>query len=137
MTGMTPGELAKQTGLSTATIRYYEDNGILPMPERAANGYRLYSQDYLAKVKFIKDAKLLGYSLKEIRDILRMISHDSEREMLLKNTVRQKIKEIEANMETLQSLHSLLSGLLETSQEEISEYLDAFKMPNSATAQGE
>lgn len=75
MTGMTRGELAKQTGLSTATIRYYEDNGILPMPERAANGYRLYSQDYLAKVKFIKDAKLLGYSLKEIRDILRMISH--------------------------------------------------------------
>ncbi|SMF87904.1 DNA-binding transcriptional regulator, MerR family [Paenibacillus uliginis N3/975] len=137
MTGMTRGELAKQTGLSTATIRYYEDNGILPMPERAANGYRLYSQDYLAKVKFIKDAKLLGYSLKEIRDILRMISHDAEREMLLKNTVRQKIKEIEANMETLQSLHSLLSGLLETSQEEISEYLDALKMPNSATAQGE
>lgn len=137
MTGMTRGELAKQTRLSTATIRYYEDNGILPMPERAANGYRLYSQDYLAKVKFIKDAKLLGYSLKEIRDILRMISHDAEREMLLKNTVRQKIKEIEANMETLQSLHSLLSGLLETSQEEISEYLDALKMPNSATAQGE
>ncbi len=62
---MTRGELARQTGISTSTIRYYEDSGILPAPKRIANGYRIYTDDYLVKIKFIKDAKSLGYSLKE------------------------------------------------------------------------
>lgn len=44
MKGMTRGELARQAGLSAATIRYYEDSGILPAPERTAKGYRIYLQ---------------------------------------------------------------------------------------------
>nr|WP_307771882.1 MerR family DNA-binding transcriptional regulator [Clostridium botulinum] len=49
---MTRGELARQTGISTSTIRYYEDSGILPAPKRIANGYRIYTDDYLVKIKF-------------------------------------------------------------------------------------
>ncbi|WP_083606912.1 MerR family DNA-binding transcriptional regulator [Paenibacillus helianthi] len=55
MEGMARGELAQRTGLSMATIRYYEDSGILPVPERLANGYRIYSEDYLVKIPADKE----------------------------------------------------------------------------------
>ncbi|OKP98874.1 MerR family DNA-binding transcriptional regulator [Paenibacillus sp. P46E] len=55
MEGMTRGELAKRTSLSMATIRYYEDSGILPVPGRVANGYRIYSEDYLVKIPADKE----------------------------------------------------------------------------------
>ncbi|ARD56356.1 transcriptional regulator [Bacillus safensis FO-36b] len=56
---MTKGELAKRTGISAAAIRYYEENGILPVPIRYSNGYRLYTEDDLLKIEFIKGAKSL------------------------------------------------------------------------------
>ncbi|WP_244281060.1 MerR family transcriptional regulator [Paenibacillus jilunlii] len=43
-----------------ATIRNYEDSGVLSVPARIANGYRIYTEDYLVKIKFINDAKSLG-----------------------------------------------------------------------------
>ncbi|WP_337588173.1 MerR family DNA-binding transcriptional regulator [Paenibacillus graminis] len=52
MEGMTRGKLAKRTGLSMAAIRYYEDSGVLPVPARIANGYRICTEDYLVKIKF-------------------------------------------------------------------------------------
>ncbi|WP_083609432.1 MerR family DNA-binding transcriptional regulator [Paenibacillus sp. P3E] len=55
MEGMARGELAQRTGLSMATIRYYEDSGILPVPGRLANGYRIYSEDYLVKIPADKE----------------------------------------------------------------------------------
>ncbi|MNW70949.1 HTH-type transcriptional regulator YfmP [compost metagenome] len=60
MERMTRGELAKRTGFTAATIRYYEDCSLLPAPKRIEHGYRIYTEDYLVKIKFIKDAKSLG-----------------------------------------------------------------------------
>lgn len=122
---MTRGELSKLTGLSTSTIRYYENSGILPAPKRADNGYRMYTEDYLVKIKFIKDAKLLGYSLKEIQETLQLLSHDMEIETL-KAIVRNKILEIEGNIKTLQTLKTLLEDLLQTNKGDINNYLKSF-----------
>lgn len=128
MEGMTRGELAKRTGLSTATIRYYEDSGILPAPDRTASGYRTYSEDYLVKIKFIKDAKSLGYSLKEIQDVLQMLSHDMDMDQeTLKRLVREKILEIDERVAMLHTIQTVLSNLLETPKEEIHEYLQSFR----------
>jgi DNA-binding transcriptional MerR regulator len=127
--GMTRGELSKRTGLSMATIRYYENSGILPAPKRAANGYRLYTDDYLVKIKFIKDAKSLGYSLKEIQETLHLLSQEMDTETL-KEIVRNKIVEIEANIKTLQTLQTILAGLLQTDQEDIQTYLKSFRIPD-------
>ncbi|BBH23442.1 Cu(I)-responsive transcriptional regulator [Paenibacillus baekrokdamisoli] len=113
MEGMTRGELAKRTGLSTATIRYYEESGILPAPQRIANGYRIYMDDYLVKIKFIKDAKSLGYSLKEIQEGLQMLSQDMEAETL-QGLVRDKIFEIDERIKSLHSIQTMLAGLLQT-----------------------
>lgn len=126
--GMTRGQLAKRTGLSMATLRYYEESGILPVPRRVENGYRIYTDDYLVKIKFIKDAKSLGYSLKEIGAALKMLSQDMEAETL-EALVQGKIKEIEEKIQSLESIKSMLSGLLQTPQEDVHNYLRSFRVP--------
>jgi len=66
------GELAKATGLTTKTIRYYELSRLLEEPERTESGYRLYGQEDVERLEFVKKAKRLGLSLEEIRDILQI-----------------------------------------------------------------
>ncbi|WP_251037508.1 MerR family transcriptional regulator [Paenibacillus albidus] len=127
---MKRGELARRTGISTATIRYYEDHGILPAPKRGENGYRVYSEDYLVKIKFIRDTQSLGYSLKEIREALQMLGTDMEIEDL-KSLVRNKIVEIEDKIQSLRTLQAMLSGLLETPKTEIFNYMSSFRNSNA------
>ena len=64
------GELAKATGLTTKTIRYYELHRLLEDPERTKSGYRMYGEDDVERLEFVKKAKRLGLSLEEIREIL-------------------------------------------------------------------
>jgi DNA-binding transcriptional MerR regulator len=64
------GALSKKTGIPTKTIRYYEDFGLLPKPIRINSGYRTYAQRDVDKLLFIKKAKELGLTLKEIKDIM-------------------------------------------------------------------
>ncbi len=68
--GMKIGELAKATGLTTKTIRYYELTRLLEEPRRTDSGYRLYTSQDVERLEFIKKAKNLGLSLEEIREIL-------------------------------------------------------------------
>ena len=64
------GELAEKTGVTTKTIRYYEGIGVVPEPERMANGYRLYDQADVDRLQFVRDAQAAGLSLVEINLIL-------------------------------------------------------------------
>ena len=70
------GELAKQTGTSADTIRYYERVGILPQPPREASGYRSYDAAAAGRLQFIQSAKLLGLTLDEIGDLLQIREED-------------------------------------------------------------
>lgn len=126
MDGMTRGELAKRTGVSMAAIRYYEDSGILPAPGRTANGYRIYTEDYLVKLKFIQDAQSLGYSLQEIREVLQMLGSEIDAETL-KVRVRNKILEIDERIAAMRDMQNMLAGLLKTPQEDIRNYMESFR----------
>lgn len=64
------GELAAEAGVNPKTIRYYEDVGLLPPPERSESGYRLYTRHDHERLGFIRRAKQIGFSLEEIRAIL-------------------------------------------------------------------
>jgi MerR family copper efflux transcriptional regulator len=66
------GELAKQAGVNVQTIRFYERKKLLPAPKRKPSGYRVYSEEDLHRLRFIRQAKSLGFSLDEIREILDM-----------------------------------------------------------------
>lgn len=110
MKTMTRGELAKRTGVSMATLRYYEDSGILPVPRRSSNGYRVYTEDYLVKVKFIKDAQSLGYSLKEIQATLQLLSQEDMESEALKHLYVTELKRFSCILITCSGCRLFLPG---------------------------
>lgn len=66
-------ELAKRTGCNLETVRYYEKVGLLPAPPRNANGYRSYDSGHERRLRFVIRARELGFSLDEIRALLRLV----------------------------------------------------------------
>ena len=68
--GLTIGKVARSAGLAIDTVRYYEREGLLEKPARTASGYRHYTTDAIARLRFIRQAKELGFSLSEIRELL-------------------------------------------------------------------
>ncbi len=69
------GELGNRASVPTKTIRYYEEIGLLPKPERAPNGYREYRDDAVARLRFIREAQATGLTLTEIASILDLRGH--------------------------------------------------------------
>jgi MerR family copper efflux transcriptional regulator len=68
--GLTIGKVARSTGLAIDTVRYYEREGLLEKPARSTSGYRHYRPDVIARLRFIRQAKDLGFSLSEIKELL-------------------------------------------------------------------
>ncbi|MGH2669816.1 MAG: MerR family transcriptional regulator, partial [bacterium] len=73
MEGLTVGKLAERVGTSADTLRYYERIGLLPKADRTASGYRLYHDDAIARVHFIRGAQRLGLRLEEIGELLEIL----------------------------------------------------------------
>ena len=67
---MNIGQLSRRTGVPIDTVRYYEKQRLLPPPTRSASGYRHYEADDVLRLNFIRRAKVLGFTLDEIRDLL-------------------------------------------------------------------
>ena len=67
------GKLSKQSGVNIETIRYYEKIGVMPAPGRNAGGFRIYEPDHLKRLSFVRRCRLLGFSLDEIRSLLRLV----------------------------------------------------------------
>lgn len=72
------GQVAEAAGIKPDTVRFYEKVGLLPKPERAASGYRVYAQSAVKRVLFIRKAQALGFSLDEIQRILTLRAHGAE-----------------------------------------------------------
>ena len=72
--GLGIGDLAKATGTSVVTIRYYEQIGLLPTPSRTAGNYRTYRSEHMSRLRFIRHCRDLGFTLDQIRDLLRLSS---------------------------------------------------------------
>jgi DNA-binding transcriptional MerR regulator len=67
---LTIGRLAQQVGINLETVRFYERQGLLPKPPRSTSGYRLFPAEAARRLRFIKRAQELGFSLNEIRELL-------------------------------------------------------------------
>ena len=70
MHGLRTGQVAKQTGVNVETLRYYERQGLIDAPPRTASGYREYPAETVSRIRFIRRAKALGFTLQEIGDLL-------------------------------------------------------------------
>jgi DNA-binding transcriptional MerR regulator len=97
-------EFANLTGLSAKTIRYYESIGILSPPPRAPNGYREYTEQDLARARFVAGTRSLDLSLEEIREILAMQDRREAPCRTLLNLIEQKADQIEERIRLLRQM---------------------------------
>lgn len=109
------GELAKATGLSTKTVRFYESERLLPDPARTSSGYRIYSDSDVARLEFILKAKRMGLSLREIKGIL--LLHDQREPTCahVRSLMEEKLAQVEKAIQELQSLRKELISLRDES----------------------
>ncbi len=107
------GQIARQSGLSVKTIRYYEDLGLLaPTVDRTESGYRMFAPEVLVRLSFIKRAQRLGLSLEEIEQILQVYDHGDLPCQEVKQHLETKILEVEHRIQELQALQQELRHLL-------------------------
>lgn len=105
------GQLAKAAEVNPETLRYYERENLLPAPNRSESGYRLYTEDDVKRVIFIKRAQELGFSLKEIKELLTLTSDQQQSAASVKLLAEQKIQTIEEKIKGLQAMKSNLQAL--------------------------
>lgn len=108
---LTIGKLASAAGVNTQTIRYYERSGLFPVPARTPAGYRQFGPDELRRLRFIRRAQGLGFSLTEIRELLGLRVHDPRSCSAVSRRVQEKIEATELKIRALQGLHRALKRL--------------------------
>jgi len=111
MKTLTIGQLAKQAQVNVETVRYYERRGLIPEPHRRESGYREYSQEAVARLQFIKRAKGLGFSLKEIFDLLSLRVGPDATCGDVKRRAERKLADIEEKLQALQRMKKALTKL--------------------------
>ncbi len=111
MKSLTIGHLAKQAGVNLETVRFYERRGLLPRPPRSASGYRLFPVDATRRLRFIRRAQELGFSLNEIRELLSLRVSRTTRSADIRARAEAKAADIEAKIRSLESMRRTLRKL--------------------------
>lgn len=111
MSPLSIGEIAQRTGIAVDTIRYYEREGLLVAPPRAQSGYRQYTPDAIARLRFIRHAKTLGFSLREIRDLLSLRIAPGTNCAEVQRQAQGKIADVERRIADLEEIKRALSVL--------------------------
>jgi Hg(II)-responsive transcriptional regulator len=111
------GKVASYSGISVDAIRFYERNGLIPEPARRESGYRDYPQETVFRLKFIRNAKELGFTLAEIRELLGLqILEESGCESVQKLAAK-KILVVKEKIQSLVRIQCALEDLLESCKE--------------------
>lgn len=107
------GELAEKCGVNKETIRYYERLGLIPKPDRTEKGYRLYSQQTVDRLNFIKRMQGLGFTLNEIDKLLGVVDRDEAKCRDIYDFTVLKIGDIQRKIEDLKKVEQMLIDLNE------------------------
>lgn len=105
------GQLAKRLGLNVRTLRYYESIGLLPSPTRTEGGFRLYTEEDEQNLRFVLQAKSAGFSLEEIREIIRL-SRDGSACSYVREHLAQHIAAVDAQIAELTRLRADLAQVV-------------------------
>lgn len=106
------GTLAKRADVAIDTVRYYERQGLLPAPVRLASGYRDYDSDDVARLRFIRRAKALGFTLAEIAELLALSARREGDMAGMKAAAQQKLLDVDAKLAELQRIRKGLTELV-------------------------
>jgi MerR family copper efflux transcriptional regulator len=110
---LTIGTVAKRAGVAIDTIRYYEREGLLPEPLRRASGYRSYNETAISRLRFIRRAKDLGFTLEEIRDLLALSADRHRGVKAVRERAQQRLSSIDARIAELTRIRRGLEQLIE------------------------
>ena len=108
---LTVGLLAKSAGVNVETIRFYQRKGLLPEPEKPLGGIRRYDPAVLARLRFIKAAQRLGFSLEEVGDLLKLGDGSSCREA--REQAERKLADVRGKIVELSRIEGVLADLVE------------------------
>ena len=108
---LTIGQLARRAGVGVETIRFYERQGLLQEPPRKASGYRQYPEETVARVRFIRHAKQLGFSLREIGELLALRVDPAKSCADVKARAEGKMKDIDVRIGELRKMKRALQRL--------------------------
>jgi Hg(II)-responsive transcriptional regulator len=106
------GELAQRAGVGIDTVRYYEKEGLLPKAQRLASGYRVYDEQDVRRLHFVKRAKALGFTLPEIRELLALSDHRDDDMAAMKAAATEKLADVQAKIAELNRIREGLETLV-------------------------
>lgn len=110
---LTIGSLASRSGVNVQTVRYYERRGLLPEPPRTDSGYRQYPPDAVRRIRFIKHAQALGFTLEEIGDLLALRVNPAGSCDAVQAETEQAIGRIDAELAELSRMRTALARLVD------------------------
>lgn len=110
------GEVAERAGLPAQTLRFYEREGLLPPPDRAGNGYRVYDETTLNRLTFIRASRLAGLTLAEVRSVVEVRDAGDVPCGHVTGLLQAKLAGVAARVQELEALAGELEHLLERSQ---------------------
>ncbi len=108
------GELAQEAGVNVETLRFYERKGLLPDPPRRASGYREYPPEAVGRIRFIKRAQELGFSLREIQELLALRVRPDTTCTQVRKRAKEKVVNVQQKIADLQAIERALKKLVST-----------------------
>jgi MerR family mercuric resistance operon transcriptional regulator len=109
---ITRGMLASQSGVNGETIRYYEKIKLMPMPMRSVGGHRLYDEEQLKRLLFIRRCRELGFRLEEIRNLLSLVDTGEYSCDDIRVQTEQHLQDVQQKARDLKKMESMLKKLI-------------------------
>lgn len=113
MKNLTIGQLAHEAGINPESVRFYEAQNLVPEPPRSMSGYRMYPHGAVLRIRFIKRAQELGFSLKEIKELLSLAEDRTTDCGDVRALAKAKVTEISQKIQTLEAMKRALTVLAE------------------------
>jgi len=104
-------QMAKRAGVNSETLRFYERKGLIPEPMRTESGYRQYPVEVINQIRFIKQAQNLGFTLKEIKELLAISVATKKQCQQVKSEIDHKLVEVDQKIEKLKEISRALTKL--------------------------
>jgi len=110
---MNIGQLARQAGVPIDTVRYYERQQLLPTARRSPAGYRVFDQQALQRLRFIRRAKTLGFTLDEIAELLALSARREQDMSSVREAAAARLADVDQRLRELRRIRDALAGLVE------------------------
>ncbi len=108
---MTIGKLAKEAGVGVETVRFYERKGLIRKPPKKDSGFRTYSEEEVTRIRFIRRAQELGFTLREVKELVELQSKRKMTGRQVQKKADQKIEEVRQKISDLKKMEQSLTQL--------------------------